>query len=229
MPFQTLGLIITIKRRCSYLKYFCTFSFKIHTSQGSRETPMKSYGFQRQNRTFSLWCFIPFISDDQNLTRFEFMTSVPRGTARSSQSMHGKALSKGLNMVMKSLYDTDPPKSYPCCMDIFLKWPILRLFITGSFANPLKWVLKRGFSTWRFQLLVIAMKHCAPGHFFQWEVSWECEGFSVGLDPLEGLQFSDAVLVTVLQRTDQQDTYVSYWCVCVCVCVCVRERERMIY
>lgn len=145
MPFQTLGLIITIKGRCSYLKYFCTFSFKIHTSQGSRETPMKSYGFQRQNRTFSLWCFVPFISDDQNLTRFEFMTSVPRGTARSSQSMHGKALSKGLNMVMKSLYDTDPPKVLCLLHGYFLKMTYSEIVHYWKLCKPSKMSAKKGF------------------------------------------------------------------------------------
>lgn len=125
---------------------------------------MKSYGHQWQNTVFFSWCFIPFISNDQNLMRFEFMTLFPRCTARLSESMHVKALSKELKMVMKSLYDTNPQSLLPFLLSYFLQRSTLRLYLLlEALQRPLKWVLKWNFCTCRFLFFWIAMKHCAPG------------------------------------------------------------------
>ena len=71
--------------------------------------------------------------------RFEFMTLFPRCTARLSESIHVKALSIGLKMVMKSLYDTNPQSLLPFLLRYFFTTVYSEIvFVIRSFAKASK-------------------------------------------------------------------------------------------
>ena len=75
--------------------------------------------------------------------RFAFMTLFPRSAARLSESMHVKALSKGLKMVVKSFYDTNHQSLLPFLLRYFLTTVYSEIvFVIRSFAKASKMSVK---------------------------------------------------------------------------------------